>query len=242
MTETWVETIERVERQPPLRVGPIHGVLPFDGARNPLSRSNSAQRVLMTCATPATKGKRKAMFFESAAEHAVALEALLSGQLYDLEVQLPPISYMSPHGRKREHYFDLRLTYHDGYRVAIFVRNDRSLKKADTWAEIDAIFAAMPTSFANEAIVVNANHYCRARRDNLRRLYEMSLHPDPETDARLLDCAAHCSFYFASDLIAQASLPGSLGMAGVLRLIGRGALGADLNAVITDHSRIWLVQ
>lgn len=60
---------------------------------------------------------------------AVGLEAHLSPELYHLEVQLPPIEYRGRNGRLRKHSFDLRITFRDQFRRAVFVRNGTSLKK-----------------------------------------------------------------------------------------------------------------
>ncbi|MFC3084569.1 hypothetical protein [Tabrizicola soli] len=106
-----------------LNVAPIHGVLPFAGARNPLIRSNTARKVSFTACTLATDGVPQVYHFDSEAESAAALEALLHPDLHGLEVQLPAITYRCRRSRKnRDHHFDLRITFRDGFRRAIFVR------------------------------------------------------------------------------------------------------------------------
>ena len=115
----WYPTPEGTKELPALVVPPIPGVLPFEGAHNPLTRSNTARRVSMVIPTPATKGVPQVYHFDGEREMAVALEALLSPGLFRLEVQLPKIYFDFPKGKyKRKnwpgHHFDLRLTFSDG--------------------------------------------------------------------------------------------------------------------------------
>ena len=143
---------------PALEVRPVPGVLPFVGARNPMSRSNVAHRVSMTIATPASKGVPRIFHFESEREYATALDALITGEVFDLEVQLPPFPYKCPRGRQRnnapQHYFDLRLTFHDGFRRAIYVKNRKSLLKPSTQDEIEAIIKAAPATISSSWMVM----------------------------------------------------------------------------------------
>lgn len=172
----WVgEDTPPKKKLPALDVGPIHGALPFEGARNPLTRSNTAKRISAAIATPRTGGIRQVYHFDGEAEFYVAVEALLSPDLHGLEVQLAPIDYYDRHSRKwRKHHFDLRLTYADGHRRAVFVRNGTSLARQETQDEIDDIFAALTLDFADSACVVNADHYTKAYKDDLFRLWEYS--------------------------------------------------------------------
>jgi len=105
----WDTSTGEQKKMPALKVNPIPGVQAYDGYRNPLTRSSSASRVSMTFATPATKGQRKVYHFDGQREMAVGIEAILSPDLYGLEVQLPPVNYRIRKGKLREHSFDLAL-------------------------------------------------------------------------------------------------------------------------------------
>lgn len=241
-TDMWDPTPVSHPVQPALVVGAIPGVLPFDGVRNPLTRSNRAKRVSMTLATPATRGQRKVYHFESEAEATVALDAMLSPELHGIEVQLQPIMYLSPNGRWTPHHFDLRLTFRDGYRLAVFVRNGSSLATPDVQQEIKALFAAVPRDFADRAIVVNGDDYTRAYRENLRLIWDSFAKPDSddESERHVLDIARKTDFRLAAQLMAACDLPRGAVWNAVLRLIGHKVIGANLQAVITPHSRVWL--
>ncbi|MHA3976060.1 hypothetical protein ACW9UR_00115 [Halovulum sp. GXIMD14794] len=230
----------RTPKYPPMVVPPIHGVLPFDGARNPLGRSATSHKISETFVTPATNGRRKVYHFEGEAEYAVALEALLSPELHDLEVQLAPISYLAPNGKRRTHCFDLRLTFSDGHRRAVFVRNGRSLAKRETQDEIEAIFRQIPPSFADDAIVVNADDYTQAYRDNLRRFWYLHGKSDPVADAHVEAVARNAAFWFLKDLVSKCDLSPAAAWQSAMRLISRRVLGANWHAVISDHSRVWI--
>ena len=238
--QDWDTSLGEQKKQPALQVGPIFGVLPYDGYRNPLTRSSTTSRVSMAIATPATGGQRKVYHFDGQREMAVALEALLSPELYGLEVQLPPITYRGRNGKLRSHSFDLRITFRDGFRRAVFVRNGRSLARPETQAEIASIFEATPKSFADDKVVVNGDQYTRGYRDNLLRVWEASKAADPDVDAYVLDRARSTTFWLMKDLIARCDLPAGKTFDAILRLIGQGLLGANWHAVIWPHSRIWL--
>lgn len=232
---------KKKRKQPALTVAPIHGVLPYAGARNPLTRSNTARRVSFTVPTPATEGMPQLYHFESEAEFSVGLEALLDPELFGLEVQLPAISYLCRRARRlREHYFDLRLTFRDGHRRAVFVRNGWSFWKPQTQDEIEDIFAAIPAEFADDAIVVNADDYTRAYRDNLRRAWHLNCISDAEVDAYVESVARTTNFWLLKDLVEQCDLPSPDAWQSAVRLINRHILEADWYAVINLYSRVWL--
>ena len=53
----WDPTPEGTKKLPALVVPPIPGVLPFEGAHNPLTRSNTARRVSMVIPTVSSSVK-----------------------------------------------------------------------------------------------------------------------------------------------------------------------------------------
>ncbi|GGL81648.1 hypothetical protein [Wenxinia marina] len=222
-----------------LELGAIPGVLPFAGSRNPMARSSVAHRITTTLATPMDGHRRRLYHFESSLEFAVAIDAMLSGTLHGLEVQLPAIDYPWQGGRK-SHHFDLRITRIDGKRIAVFVRNDRSLARVETQDEIDAIFAHIPYGFCDQAVIVGSWHYTRVLQDNLRRIWEATQAPDPEADAAVLQTAGTASYWDIDGLIRHCGIPRARAWRATLRLIGRRVLKADRYAMIDYPSRITL--
>jgi hypothetical protein len=233
------------KKLPALVIPPIDGVLPFIGSHNPLTRSNVARRVSMTIPTPATNGIPRLFHFDGEREMAVALEALLSPDLYNLEVQLPKIRYDFPKGKHREknwpgHHFDLRLTFVGGYRRGVYVKNGTILRRRKTQDEIAAIFEATPSTFADDLIVVNGDDYTQAYRDNLRRLWLKHQRPDQEVDAYVESIAREGNYWYISDLTKLCDIPHPDAFGAVLRLVARRTLGVDWYSVINAHSRVWL--
>lgn len=237
----WEPTEILTKKLPALEVDPIHGVLPFAGSRNPLTRSNTARRVAMTFATPATKGVRRPYYFESEGESAVAIDALLHPALFDLEVQLPAIRYFSRTARKqRKHSFDMRITFRDGFRRAYFIRHAASLARLDTQAEIADLFSAVPPGFADDCVVVRTDDYSRAYRDNLRQVWEVWNKEDEEADTEVERVARRGGYWLLGDLIGRCQIEPSRCFDASLRMIGRKVLRADWNALINYHSRVEL--
>lgn len=239
--EEWDPTPPKLEKQPALEIPAIPGVRPFEGARNPLTRSSSARRVSMTFTTPQLGGQWQVFVFESKLESVVALEAMLSPDFYHIEVQLPPVEYFSPaEQRMKWHHFDHRITFRDGHRLAIFARNATSLARPRTCVEVDALFQATPTSFADATMVVSSADYGRARRDNLHRIWLASQEADVEADAHVLEVARHSRYRLMNDLVRHCDVSRPRAMDAVLRLIGRGMLEADWDQVISEICRVWL--
>ena len=236
----WETSLGDQGKMQSLKVDPIPGVLPFDGSRNPLTRSDTASRVSMTITTPATHGRRKVYHFDGQREMAVALEALLSPELYDLEVQLPPVWFKNKSGNSVPHHFDLRITFRDGFRRAVYVRHGESLARRETQDEITAIFEATPKSFADDKIVVNGDKYTRGYRDNLLRIWRACNSPDDHTDKYVLECAQSTPFWNIQDLMGRCDLPPGKTFTAILRLIGRQLISVNWNAVVCPHSRVWL--
>lgn len=245
MLTDWDPSPVKQKKLPALEVPPIVGVLPFNGAHNPLTRSNTARRVSMAIPTPATNGVPQLFHFDGEREMAVALEALLSPDLFRLEVQLPKIFFEDPKKKNFQrkysgHFFDLRLTFSDGYRRAVYVKNGTSLAKTCTQEEIGAIFEATPPSFADDLIVVNGDHYTQAYRDNLRRIFHISQSLNRASDRHVEEVARRGGYWYISDLTAMCHVEPVLAWRSVMRLIGQRVLITDWYSVINTHSRVWL--
>lgn len=225
-----------------INFGDIHGVLPFEGLRNPITVSNSSHKVSFQYKTPANNWQPRLGLVESAGELVVAEEILIGDSLYDLEFQPLAIRYQHPTGGWRTHYIDLRQTFSNGLTRLIFVRNASSLRKPYTQAEIQAIKAAVPAKEAHQFVVVDADSYSRPRRENLRRMHRLiAFQTDAEADAIVEEAAGRCrTLWLLSDLFDFIDLPRWRIFQSCLRLIGKGKLGADFNAVIGQHSRIWV--
>lgn len=235
----WDTSLGETEKRPPLKLGPIPGVLDYAGHRSPLSRSNTSHKISMALPTPATKGVPRVYHFESAREMAAALEVLLSPDLYELEVQLPKIPYVNSRKQKCEHSFDLRITSRSGFRTAIFVRHGKSLDKPSTQDDINAIFEATPPGFADDKIVVNGDDYTRGYRDNLQRVWEAIKRADPDADYHVLDRVRGTSYWDLGQLLGNCDFAAPRAYDAALRLIGRKLLGTNWHTLIWNRSRVW---
>ncbi|WP_417702437.1 hypothetical protein [Pseudophaeobacter sp.] len=237
--DSWNYSPAKLPRQSKITLGRIHGVLPYDGVRNPGFRSASSHRVWLTYRTIANDFQPKSGIAESAAEAAVAHELLLSPLLYDLQFQ-PLKVYLRPGDRKGPSYtHDLLATFVDGRRSLIFVRNSDSLQKPRTWRDIEAIKAATSPSAADDVMILDAGRFSRQRRENLFRLHEAIQSPEPEVDDIVLWTARnHRSLWLMRDLFPLLDLPQKTIFKSCYRLIARGALRANLDHVIAEWSRI----
>lgn len=242
--DTWQYELPRIRSAGAVSINDIPGTLPYTGVRNPLTTSSVSHKVAFTYRTAANGWQRKVGAAESMAEAAVAMEALVSPMVHDVEFQPVAFPYLHPDGRIGSHTIDLRITYVTGLRRFIFVRNQSSLSKPQIQTEIDAIHAAVPVEEAHEFTVVDGDAYSRPRRENLCRMHHLvHFAPDPESDAVVGQLFARVGeVWHLSHLFGQTSLPKPKAFKSVLRLLARGELEADRDAVICEHSRVWMAQ
>lgn len=237
--DSWNYSPAKLPKQSKIKLGPIHGVLPFTGVRNPGFRSSSSHRVWMTYRTAANNFRPKVGIAESAAEAAVAHELLMSPDLHDLRFQPLTVQFRGAGNKLRSYTHDLLATFVDGRRMLAFVRNSGSLEKPQTWREIEAIQAATPPRAADSMIIVDAGRYSRQRRENLFRLHEAIQTPDPEIDDMVLRTACnHRSLWLMRDLFPLLDVQPQVVFKSCHRLIARGALTANLDRVLAEWSRI----
>lgn len=242
--DTWAYDLPKIRSAGKIKLGPIHGLLPFSGVRNPISVSNTSQKVMLPYKTLANNWLPKIGAAESAAEAAVAEEALVSPDIYDVEFQPVEFPYEYPPGRRRRHTIDLRFTFKSGLKRFVFVRNRSSLEKPQTQEEIEAIKAATPSTEAHEFAVVDADAYSRPRRENLRRMHwAVCFEPDPVADDVVTNALKSISnLWRVSDIDKSTNLSNPRVFDTCLRMFARGQLGANLDNVICRHSRIWKIE
>lgn len=242
--DSWAYSPPKLRSAGKITLPDIPNVLAFDGVRNPITASNTSHKISLTYKTEANKQRSKVGLVESGAELAVAEEALIGTDIYDVEFQPVRFSYEYPPGKMRWHTIDLRLTFKSGCKRFVFVRNRASLEKPWVQGEIDAIVRDVPPHEAHEFIVVEADSYSRPYRENLRRMHRLvAFQPDPISD-QLVENAVYRlkSLWRMSDLHACVDLPSSRIFQSCLRLIAIGRLGADLDSTICHHSRVWRVE
>lgn len=237
--DTWNYGPQKLPRASAISLTELEGILPFDGVRNPSSRSSTSHKVFFPYRTPANNWVPKIGIAECAAEAAASFEALISPKIYDLALQPLTVPFRDEDGVKRNYTHDLLVTFQNGYRRLIFVRNEESLKKPRTQRQIRAIAAATPKKVCDDMIVVNANDYTRQRRENLMRMHHFVFHPDEEADEALLETARSVrSFFYMKDLFPHAPVSTPRAFASCYRLIARGALRANLDHVLWENSRV----
>lgn len=237
--DRWNTSVPRLPKAPPIKLGDIFGVLPFDGVRNPSSRSATSHKVFMTYKTEANGWTPKVGIAESAAECATAIQALISPDLYDLHFQPATVRFKDEDGANRTYTHDLLLTFRNGYRRLAFVRNEFSLLKPRTARQIAAIVAATPRHMADDMIVVNASDFTRQRRENLFRIHHFVSNPDAEADELVLEVAAKLKpLRLMLDLFRHVGLEQRRVFAACHRLVARGIMKTNLDSVFWEHSQI----
>ncbi len=241
--DEWNHQPHRLPKESKIKMGEIYGVDPYDGRRDPSSRSSWAQKVFFAYKTPANDWRPKLAKTESAAEAAVAIQALMAPNIHDIGFQPLTVHYKDENGKNTPYTHDLLLTFRNGHRRLVFVRYERSLLKPTTQRVIQSIVAATPRKVADDMVVVNASDYTRQRRDNLFRMFKLCAAPDQEADAIVLQTMqAYRSIYVMKDLFPRAGIEQHRVFQACYRLIAAQKLVADIDNVIWEHSRIGLVE
>jgi hypothetical protein len=124
----------------------------------------------------------------------------------------------------------------------VFVRNENSLEKPRTAAQIQAIISATPKSAADDLIVVNADDYTRQRRENLLRMHLFMSRPDWEADDVVWQTARKMrTLYHMKDLFPHVPVSQARAFGACHRLVAQGLLLANLDHVLWEHSHIGVV-
>ena len=238
--DEWNYSPAKLARASKIELEAIHGVLPFRGVRNPGSHSSVSHRIWFTYRTTANDWQLELGIGESAAEVATGHEALIAPTTHDVVFQPLTVSFRYE-GRSRNYTHDLLVTNRNGHRRLIFVRNENSLGKPETWREIEAIVKATPSDVADDMIVVNANEYTRQRRDNLFRMHEFVFDRDDEADETVLWTARRLkTLWLMRDLFPHAGISGPRVFRACYRLIARRQMHANLDHVLWENSRVKL--
>lgn len=236
--DTWNYGLPKLPKVAVPNLDNIEGVLPFDGVRNPGARSSTSHTIWMSYRTAANGWRPKVGICESAAEGAVAHEALIHADTFDVRFQPLTVRYELD-GQNRSYTHDLLIVTQDLHRRLVFVRNRASLSKPKTWREISAICEATPSSAANDMIIVDADSYTRQRRDNLFCMHEIIQDPDDVADAEVLDAARNLkTLWKIKDLFPVVGLPQRRAFRACYRLIARNHLLVNLDHVIVESSRV----
>lgn len=239
--DEWAYGQPKLKSAGKIELRPIPGVLPFTGARNPLTTSSVSQKVAFKYRTAANNWQPKVGLVESLAEMAVAHEALINPEIRDVEFQPLQFPYKRSDGTVHLHTIDLRITFSSGLRCLVFVRNSDSLTKPSVKEEIQAIWRAAPVHEGHKFAVIDADAYSRARRDNLRRMHQgVVFEHDSEADTIVMAAATELkTLWRISDFFPAIDLSSGRIFRACLRLIARGLLQADMDSVICERSRIW---
>lgn len=237
--DAWNYSIPKLPKANKITLEQIYGVLRFDGVRNPSSRSGVSHKIFLTYKTAANNWKPKVGIAESAAEVAVALQSLISPQLYDLRFQPDTVTFKDENGANRKYTHDILLTFRNGYRRLVFVRNDTSLQKPKTNRQIQAIVKATSRKLADDMIIANASDFSRQRRENLLRMNLFVFNPDHEADEVTLEVARKLkALHLMKDLFPYVPLAQARVFAACYRLAARSALLTNLDNIFWEYSKI----
>ncbi|WP_133240375.1 hypothetical protein [Pararhodobacter oceanensis] len=233
-------TKEKRKRKAAIQIGPIPGVIPFDGLRNPLSRSDKAYKSGMLIRTKANGFMPSVALNDSEAEEAVKIEALLQPNVYDVKCQPYKVKLPGEKTRAKSHCFDVGIRLECGTYKLVYVRGEVSLQSRTTNTEIAEIVRRTPKDAADEIVVISDLSFSRVYRDNNRRIMMCHLMPDADADQAVVELTRHAAKRVRlENIVHESGLPESTAWQAIMRMIGAGRIGTERDAVIDYPSYIW---
>jgi hypothetical protein len=235
---------EKAKRKSEIVIGPIDGVLPFRGMRNPLNRSTTSYKIGTVLSSAANQFVPMVHLYDSETEEAFSVEAQLQPNVVAIECQPARVKLpkKTAAGKHPHHYFDLRITLACGQSKLIYVRGQVSLNARSSAATIAEIVRHTPKSMADAIVVISDASFTRARRDNNRRILISHRMPNPNADkvvSAIMD--AKKDPIRISELVQLSELPKATAFQAILRMIGAGKIGAERDNIIDYPSQCWRV-
>lgn len=159
----------------------------------------------------------RVMEVESHTELLVALVMLARHDVVALENQVP-FRWIDPDGNERTHFFDFRVTFRDGGRIALIVKNRKKLKDAKALETASRIAGQVTSVFADRVCLVTDEDLDSVEVYNAELIYSVR-DTDPEADAAVRRVVADTAGAVrVGDLVDATGLRGR-GFRAVVRLI-----------------------
>lgn len=161
----------------------LEALLPYDGIRDVVHRSNFAKTGELVGRVEADNFYPRVLGFESSLERATAISALVNPNTFDLKCQPRKVSFMDEIDGVKSNTLDFSLTLKSGQKVYLYVKNDDALKREVQELIVRQIKVALPSGcwFA----VISEASFSPQERGNNERIFLAKRFPDPEADTRL---------------------------------------------------------
>lgn len=241
----WNYSQVKLPKSPPIELPELHGVLPFRGIRNPSGRSSYSHKIFFTYKTPASNFTPEVGIAESAIELAVAYEALISPDLYDLKLQPFASQYLDPcepdpKKALKSITHDILVTFNDMKRRVVYVRNGHSLSKPETQIRLKAIRdSVLSKGEADDFYVANGDDYPKIYRNNLSNMHRFISNPNPDHDEMVFDaCKKLRTLWVIKDIFERCPLREGDILKSCYRLVAQEKLRVNKYHVISPYSRI----
>jgi hypothetical protein len=172
---------------------------------------------------------------ESHTEMQWALVFAARREVVDIETQVR-FDWTHHEGKKKKHFFDFRISMHDGTRVAAFVKAAKRLESARMLRWLEAIAAQVPSEFADRVVVLTEAHLDPIEVHNAEFLDEVR-ESVPEVDARARREIQHLKGAVRIRDLVSATAAGGQGIRAVARLIRTNELEL-VHHVRIDHDAL----
>ncbi len=231
---------EERKRKQRLEIGPIDGVIPYAGVRNPLTRSNTSYKSGMLLRTKANGYRPAVVLNDSEAEEATKIEAILLPNVRAVTCQPLTIRLPGGKGKALSHTYDIGIELDCGRKKLVYVKSQISLSSRVSNSRIEEIVRHTPKDAADEIVVISDMSFSRVYRDNNRRILMCHQMPNPDADEGVVELVNHCPRAVrVEDIVNRSGLPQYVAWQAIMRMVGAGRIRAERDFVIDYASFIW---
>ncbi|WP_417249535.1 hypothetical protein [Celeribacter sp.] len=160
-------------------------LLPYDGIRKVVHRSDSAKTGALVGRTEEDANLSRVVGFESGLERAVAISALIHPNTFGLKCQPRHFGFEQKVDDVGSNFLDFLLTLRNGQKTYLYVKNGDSLVRAKQALICEQIRLRLPEG-CGFAVISEASLSPQMRGNN-ERIFLAKRFPDPEADARLME-------------------------------------------------------
>jgi hypothetical protein len=131
-------------------------------------------------------GLPQVLAFESLLEYHAALCFIYMFNVVEVEEQIAAIAFRKPNGSPGLHYFDFRVTFRGGRRIAIAVKPEHIAQRYKFVATMRAVASATTLQIADGVFIVTERNIDPVLLHNAK-LYHAARHIDLKMDQRIQD-------------------------------------------------------
>lgn len=145
-------------------------------------------------------------------------------EIVDVWAQPAKISYIDVNGKPLTYTFDFRLTFKNGFKLAVEYKAEAYANHVTIVSLIDHIRPQLSGDFAHDAVILHENSFHQFELRNAKMIHNYRRFDEPAADAAVERIIANINGPVTLGEIADAAEIGSFGYRAAVRAVGDGKL------------------